>query len=212
MRFAWVLGAVVKRLLIVIFCGLALMGCQPYIGGVQGSQQVSLWGDSITFDAAPSLKKSFEPDYATAMWSFPGIVVSQAFGEARSQIEYDPPDAFVIELGNNNARDGDIDESDRADILYMAQIVRPSACVLWVNGSTSRPDLMPLVAQLNATLAALPAKRPWVKIADWNAVAITHPDWFRADGVHQTPKGVAAYVSWLHREVERRCGIHPVAS
>jgi hypothetical protein len=199
-----------RRTSIVILCGLALIGCQPYIGGVQGSAQVALWGDSITTDATPALKTAFEPDYATAMWSYPGIVVGQAFDEARSQIEFDPPDAFVIELGINNTRDGDIDSDDRAEIRRLADIVRPSDCVVWVNSSTSRPGLVPLVAQLNATLAAVPAKRPWVKIADWNAVAVGHPEWFRSGGVHYTSAGIAAYVRWLRPEVERLCGIEPV--
>jgi lysophospholipase L1-like esterase len=180
------------------------------VGGVTGSKQVALWGDSITFDATPALRSSFESAYATASWSFGGIVISQAFDEAISQIQFDPPDAFVIQLGGNNTRDGDIDDADRAEMRRLADIVRPSGCVVWVNASTSRPDLLPLVAQLDAALAALPADRPWVKIADWNAVAISHPEWFRPDGVHYNPTGNAAYASWLRGEVERLCGIRPV--
>jgi hypothetical protein len=185
------------------------MACRPYVGGRPGAPQVALWGDSITHEATPRLRSVFEAEYATATWSYPGIVVRQASGEALSQIDYDPPDAFVVELGTNNIRAGDVDVDDLGQIHQLADVLRPSGCVVWVNVATTRPELMPLVAELDALLASVPAERPWIHVADWNRVAVVHPEWFR-DGIHQTKAGIEAYAGWLRGQTEQLCGVRPV--
>lgn len=194
----------------LVLCALVIAGCRPYLGGRPGSPQVAIWGDSITWDATPRLRGVLEPDYATATWSFPGVVVQQGYPEALSQMRYDPPDAFVVELGINNTGDGDIDLDDVAQINHFADAVRPSGCVVWVNAATTRPEILPLVLELNAVLDSLPLSRPWVHIADWNRVASLHPEWFR-DGVHYTREGIAQYSGWLRGQTEQLCGIRPPA-
>ena len=98
------------------------------------------------------------------------------------------PALWLVALGQNDT-----------DLLAGADAERAVAAVLdaigpeptvWVNiwtvGDPSR------WSAFNAAIAAAAASRPHVRIADWAAVAADHPEWFVADGLHNTPDGAAA--------------------
>jgi lysophospholipase L1-like esterase len=47
----------------------------------------------------------------------------------------------------------------------------------------------------NAALHAAARRYPWLRLADWHAVAREHPEWFGRDGVHPTRTGARHYAA-----------------
>jgi hypothetical protein len=68
--------------------------------------------------------------------------------------------------------------------------------VIWVtlHQSTQQPQY----GGMNDTLRSLAATDPALTLADWNAVAQGHDDWFQPDGVHLYGAGARAMATLLH--------------
>lgn len=71
--------------------------------------------------------------------------------------------------------------------------------VLWL---TLR-EVYPVYAETNATIRAAAAKRPWMKVLDWNAYSRSHPTWFASDGIHLSSEGAVQFAIFLHRTLKR---------
>jgi hypothetical protein len=71
--------------------------------------------------------------------------------------------------------------------------------VLWL---TLR-EVYPVYAETNAAIRAAAAKRPWMKVLDWNAYSRAHPTWFASDGIHLSAEGAVQFAIFLHRTLKR---------
>jgi hypothetical protein len=120
----------------------------------------------------------------------PGIIVDAAVsrqwtdGEAvMRQVMAGPgaPATVVVDLGTNGPiAAGDFDT--------MMSILQRAARVVFVTVHVDRP----WQDEVNAVLAAGVARYPGAALADWQALAAGHPEWFYSDGTHLPPGGVGA--------------------
>ncbi len=141
---------------------------------------VTAIGDSIMLDIEP---------YLTA--DLPGVSVdgqvSRQFGAGIDLVRADRAagslgNVLVVELGTN----GTVTASDFDAMMQAAAGVRR---VVFVNVDVPRA----WAAADDAVLADGVARYPGIaRLADWNALAGGHPEWFTADGVHLTPPGAQA--------------------
>jgi hypothetical protein len=98
------------------------------------------------------------------------------------------PRLWLVALGQNDTDRLAGADAERA-VAAVLDAIGPEPTVwvnLWTVGDPAR------WSAFNAAIAAAAASRPNVRIADWPAVAADHPEWFVADGLHNTPDGAAA--------------------
>ena len=146
---------------------------------------VTAIGDSIILDAEP---------YLTA--DLPGVSVdgqvSRQFSAGIDVVRADRAagslgDVLVVELGTN----GTVTASDFDAMMQAAAGVRR---VVFVNVDVPRA----WAAADDAVLVDGVARYPGIaRLADWNALAGGHPEWFTADGVHLTPPGAQALAALI---------------
>jgi len=97
---------------------------------------------------------------------------------------------LVVELGTNGA-------VEPSDVDAMMQAASGVSRVVFVNVCVPRPWAAPD----NAVLAAGVARYPGLAVlADWNALATPHPEWFTADQVHLNPDGAAALAALIAKD------------
>jgi hypothetical protein len=123
----------------------------------------------------------------------PGTLVDAAVGRqpddvlAALQAERDNGhlegiEVLVVQMGSNG-----LIKPRHLDRL--AGLVAGIPRVIAVNVSVPRPWQDPN----NAALADAAARFPWLRIADWHALAAQHPEWFGSDGVHTNREGAKQY-------------------
>jgi hypothetical protein len=96
----------------------------------------------------------------------------------------------VVELGYNDPPDTFARAVDEAVwALAGVGVTR----VVWL----TLHEALPQYAAMNADLVAAEQRHPELEVADWNAVARGHPDWFQDDGIHLLPAGAAALASFV---------------
>ncbi len=148
---------------------------------------VTAVGDSIMLDIQPELTTDL-PDVTV------DGLVSRQFEAGIGVVQADRAAGtlgrvLVVELGTN----GTVTSSDVDSMMQAAQGV---ARVVFVNVCVPRD----WAAGDNAVLAAGVARYPGVAVlADWNALATPHPEWFTADQVHLNPTGAAALAALIAR-------------
>lgn len=67
--------------------------------------------------------------------------------------------------------------------------------VLWLTLRANHHAYLPM----NDALRELATTTPWLTVVDWNRYSRSHPDWFKADGLHLTHAGATAMATLLHR-------------
>jgi hypothetical protein len=146
---------------------------------------VTAVGDSIMLDIQPELTvdvPGVSVDGLVSRQFEAGIGVVQADRAAGTLGK-----VLVVELGTN----GTVTSSD---VDAMMQAASGVTRVVFVNVCVPRP----WAAGDNAVLAAGVARYPGVAVlADWNALATPHPEWFTADQVHLNPTGAAALAALI---------------
>jgi hypothetical protein len=148
---------------------------------------VTAVGDSVMLDIQPELTADL-----------PGVtvdgLVSRQFEAGIAVVQADRAAGtlgrvLVVELGTNGA-------VTSSDVDAMMQAAQGVARVVFVNVCVPRD----WAAGDNAVLAAGVARYPGVAVlADWNALATPHPEWFTADQVHLDPTGAAALAALIAR-------------
>ena len=94
---------------------------------------------------------------------------------------------LVVELGTNGPITADDVDAMVTAAAGVARIVFVTVCVP-----------RPWAAPDNAVLAAGVARHADVAVlADWNALATPHPEWFTADQVHLQPAGATALAALI---------------
>lgn len=146
---------------------------------------VTAVGDSIMLDIQPELTADV-----------PGVtvdgLVSRQFETGIAVVQADRAAGtlgrvLVVELGTNGA-------VEPSDVDAMMQASSGVSRVVFVNVCVPRPWAAPD----NAVLAAGVARYPGLAVlADWNALATPHPEWFTADQVHLNPDGAAALAALI---------------
>ena len=148
---------------------------------------VTAVGDSIMLDIQPELTADLPDvtvDGLVSRQFEAGIAVVQADRAAGTLGK-----VLVVELGTN----GTVTPSDVDAMMQAAQGVTR---VVFVNVCVPRA----WAAGDNAVLAAGVAQYPGVAVlADWNALATPHPEWFTADQVHLNPTGATALAALIAR-------------
>lgn len=158
-------------------------------------------GDSISLSIAPALSQR-------------GFDVTGKVGQSAS-VEYlrthlaspaaQEAAAWVVMLGTNNRGD----ESDLAELrswireIRTARESRPRQHVYWV--TPHRPEdyrggmSTHTLDALTAALRTEAARRPWLTVLDFDALAREHPEWFAQDGarLHPDAEGQAALVNLI---------------
>ncbi len=146
---------------------------------------VTAVGDSIMLDIQPELSVVL-----------PGVtvdgLVSRQFDAGVGVVQADRSAGtlgrvLVVELGTN----GPVSASA---IDAMMQAASGVSRVVFVNVCVPRDWTAPD----NAVLAAAVGRYPGMAVlADWNALATPHPEWFTADQVHLNPAGAAALATLI---------------
>jgi hypothetical protein len=141
---------------------------------------VTAVGDSVLLDAQPQLAADV-----------PGIrvdgVVSRQFEAGIAVVQADRVAGtlgrvLVVELGTNGPITPD-------DVDAMVEAAAGVTRIVFVTVCVPRPWAVPD----NTVLTAGVARHADVAVlADWNALATPHPEWFTADQVHLNPAGATA--------------------
>lgn len=128
-------------------------------------------GDSVMVDAQQALAGCLPGTVVDAsvsrQWSDGEVLLHQVMAQAA------PPAVVVVGLGTN----GPVTD---ADFDAMMTVLQRAARVVFVTVHVDRP----WQDQVNAVLARGVARHPTAVLADWQAVARQHPEWFYADGTH----------------------------
>lgn len=158
-------------------------------------------GDSISLSIAPALSRL---GYDTVGKVGQSASVEYLRTHLASPTAQEAP-AWVIMLGTNNRGD----ENDLADLrswireIRTAREARPRQHVYWV--TPHRPDEYDggmsthTLDALTDALRAEAARRPWLTVLDFDALAQEHPEWFAQDGarLHPDADGQAALVDLI---------------
>jgi hypothetical protein len=124
---------------------------------------------------------------------------------------FDPP-VWIIALGTNDINVVD-DTPGRSTGLINAMLdeIGANHRVVWVN-IYSRFDPVTSVA-FNDALDEVAASRDELTVIDWYSLAVTHEEWFKPDGIHNTLTGaIARNIFVAHASVTVQCLPTPVLS
>ncbi len=97
----------------------------------------------------------------------------------------------LVEMGYNDDPAAFRAEAEQAIELLLQ---RGARSILWPTLFESKPEL----ASMNRDLRALALAHPELTLADWNADAQGHGDWFQSDLLHVSETGGAALAALLH--------------
>lgn len=168
-----------------------------------GSRTVAVVGDSITLLAQSQVERALAAaGYRYTVSAQSGWTIGMqlpAFSAALGN-PAGAPDAWVVELGTDNAIAGVFGSMPSAnwtsemDQLFAAVGDR---CTIVVNVSvTSTASLKlpssPVAQAIDRVLAAWVVAHPNMHLVDWNSLVAHHPEWLRSDGVHPNATGAAA--------------------
>jgi hypothetical protein len=149
------------------------------------SGPVTAVGDSILLDVQPQLTAD------VPAISIDGVV-SRQFAAGIAVVQTDRAAAvlgkvLVVELGTNGA-------VTPADVDALVSAAGGVARIVFVNVCVPRP----WAVLDNAVLADGVARHANVAVlADWNALATPHPEWFTSDQVHLNPGGATALAALI---------------
>ncbi|HLI72985.1 MAG TPA: hypothetical protein VKU86_03825, partial [Acidimicrobiales bacterium] len=136
-------------------------------------------GDSVMIDAQQPLQACVPGIAVNAavsrQWSDGEALLRQVMAQAST------PADVVVDLGTN----GPIVDSD---FDTMMQVLHGASRVVFVTVHVDRP----WQDQVNAVLARGVGRYPTAALADWQALAAQHPEWFYADGTHLAIGGPGA--------------------
>lgn len=177
------------------FAGFVTLRTDP-TAGPRGA--VTVVGDSLTFERLSDLvdrlrAAGFGPvrvDGRPGRRCVQEVAMSTSGLQAvRSARDVGDPRWWVLALGTNDVPDTPPDGA--AALAGRVLAGAGGAPVVWVNLWVLGDASSDAVA-FNAGIAAACAARPGATVADWAAEAGPHPEWFTADGLHNTTDGALA--------------------
>jgi len=192
---------------VVVAATVVLSACE-YAG--TGSTRVALFGDSVADDAATETAAEMEADYRyVGRFARAGAIQDQLLPLAL-QLQADPPDILIVELGVGDAQLWHDDARMRDDIGRVLDAAIDIGCVRWPNLKTAgvNPFYQGVVARsgaFNQVLAEVIAGYPNAEMIDYDIWAQARPGYYLADGLHFNPEGRVAYGNWLRTRVAGSC-------
>ena len=112
-----------------------------------------------------------------------GRAAPELLQEMTKDLEKAAGSTVVMDLGNN-------DLLTEETVRSIFELVTESSKVVVVNTAVPRPYR----DANNELVARLATEFPNVRVVDWNAISVGHPEYFAPDGVHLVATGVSAYV------------------
>ena len=112
-----------------------------------------------------------------------GRAAPELLQEMTKDLEKAAGSTVVMDLGNN-------DLLAEETVRSIFELVTESSKVVVVNTAVPRPYR----DANNELVARLATEFPNVRVVDWNAISVGHPEYFAPDGVHLVATGVSAYV------------------
>ena len=192
----------------VVLVSLALLlgavtGCSLVGGSVTGSDEPSrpsrpltVVGDSLSVLG----RKPIRAALAAAGWdvlidSFPGRTTADQI-PALTYAAGDPSRVVIIELGTNDAiqvEDGRLDRASVMATIGQALDLFQDRCIVWVvPGRDPQANGAEVGAAIGDELSAQAGRRPNLRLADFGAVLLEHPEYLLDDHVHLTDDGTQA--------------------
>jgi peptidoglycan/LPS O-acetylase OafA/YrhL len=144
-------------------------------------------GESVLLGAGGEVQRVLGPGTLidAAIGRQPDDVLDALQGE-RDAHHLDGIDLLVVQMGSNG-----LIKPKHLDRL--AELVAGIPKVVAVNVWVPRPWQDPS----NAALHDAQARFPWLRVADWHALAAQHPEWFGSDGVHTNRTGAREYANLI---------------
>ena len=150
-------------------------------GGEGAGAEISGFGDSMMYVAAPGLTEAFPEMSIDAVSNRQWPDVQQAVESAIEDGSI--RDVVIIAAGTNaGVRDPEIVRDTLDEIGAERQVV-----LVNIYGSSS------WVPESNENLDAIAADYPNVVVADWNGAATEHPDQLQPDNIHPDMEGMHLY-------------------
>ncbi len=139
-------------------------------------------------------RRLIAPSCTTAAQPTPAPTALQVFVAKRGQLG----DTVVIGTGYNDAGLG----AGTIDTIMSELTTHGVPRVIWLTYKNSGA-YAGVYSGSNASLAAATARWPQLRIGDWNATSVGHPEWF-ANGtdVHLTASGAVAYATFIKNELD----------
>lgn len=109
----------------------------------------------------------------------------------------DLPPQVIVHTGTNGG-------AHLVDLRAVMRVLGPSHQVIWV--TVQLPDntgRYTFEASTNEAIRSLPRLYANAYVADWNAMANTHPRWTGGDGIHLTRDGCRGYAQVVASEVNQ---------
>lgn len=145
-------------------------------------------GDSVMIDIASSLHKKYPNITIDAKI---GRQVAQAVKLVSGYADFNHPDkAVIVQLGTNGYF-----TNNQIDTLLGAF---SNAHIYLVNTRVPRT----WESKVNNALYKKAQENENITLVDWHSVAIDHPEFFAADGVHLVPKGIETLTDLINQSID----------
>lgn len=192
----------------------------PARAGGKDCESLAHVGDSLTWQAKAGLGQQ----YARRGWT--DVQIDAKGGRGIASFMYDDitgldavrkikaagfDGCWVMALGTNDTANTDfLTDTPEAQHAWRIGLIRSmmveldGAPVVWINTHLPADDIEYSAADAaawNAALREVSVDYPNMQIFDWDAVAREHPEWTRADMVHDTPEGSAKRAEIVARAV-----------
>ncbi|MEA3055205.1 MAG: GDSL-like Lipase/Acylhydrolase family, partial [Actinomycetota bacterium] len=150
---------------------------------------VAAVGDS-NLELVRDLLPTSVPDLDVYVEAVVGLTANDALPATDRAVAHEP-DAVVVVLGTNDARDAPSAGDDLTAIRRVAVRLDAVPCVRWVtvNDSSPFPSMNAQARTINAELRRLAGGRHRFGIIPWADDLAAHPSWLMADGVHNSEEG-----------------------
>ena len=160
--------------------------------------------DGATTEANGRLKGAMGDGYRLSARATDGRRIDQMLGDATSLAD-GKPDVFAVNLGSNDAIQGNADWQASFDQLLAVAL--PARCVILTTVATNAGHHpRPLAVAMNSFIASTMASHPNVRVVDWDAAVKEHKDEFTSDELHPTTVAGQVWLSKQYRAAADSCG------
>jgi hypothetical protein len=189
-----------------------------FASGPNDSDDVQAYADNVRFFSGHNSTVAAAGGASWSHFTKSSLIGGTGLSTAYDYINFLKPRLTVIALGTNDARILNLEAGQQYGYTYddfvgsMNGIVSAaratSKCVLLVN-VTERPEtgagFVDKAKLVNLALSTQTFDKPYVRLADWNAQSINHPEWFRTEPIfgfyHHTDSGKAAYRQFIMNNI-----------